>query len=317
MAKTRVLFVSDTHGSDKLYLKLMNAAPLYEAKVVVIGGDIAGKEVIPIFDRGGVYATTFLGTPRTAKTQEELEALKKEIRFLGIYPHVTTEEEWGQETKDEKRMNGLFDVLISESLSRWCGLAEERLKPKGIRMIVNNGNDDPDVVAQTIQKSDFVEWPNERVLDLDGQHEMLNLGYSCPTPWKLPGDIPEEDLAGKIEALVSSVKNMKYCSFNIHVPPIDTHLDIAPLLNPDLTPKFTPGGEPEMGHVGSTAVRKEIERLQPLLGLHGHVHESRGYSKIGRTHCFNPGSEISTGILHGALLDLSDDKLANYAFTSG
>jgi len=211
----------------------------------------------------------------------------------------------------------LFDVLISESLSRWCAIAQERLKPKGVRMIVNSGNDDPAVVGKTIAESGFVEYPNEKVLELDGQHEMINLGYSNLTPWDLPGDITEAALSEKIERLAASVKNMENCSFNIHVPPIDTHLDIAPLLNPDLTPRLSPGGEPEMGHVGSKAVREAIEKHQPLLGLHGHIHESKGYAKIGRTNCFNPGSEISVGMLKGVLLDLSDNKLANYAFTSG
>jgi len=317
MSKVRVLFCSDVHGSDKLFLKFVNAGPIYGAKVLVIGGDIAGKEVIPIFERDGGYVAQVQGSVRTAKSKEDLEALMKDIRFLGIYPYVTTDADWAVSARDEKKMAEVFDVLISESLGRWCAIAEERLKPKGIRVIINNGNDDPPVVGETIAKSGFVELPNDKVVELDGQHEMLSLGYSNPTPWDLPGDISEEALTEKIERLVSSVKLMDCCSFNIHVPPIETHLDIAPLLNPDLSPRLTAGGEPEMGHVGSVAVRKGIEKYQPLLGLHGHVHESKGYSKIGKTHCFNPGSEISVGILKGVLLDLSDNKLANYAFTAG
>lgn len=317
MTKTRVFFVSDIHGSDKLFLKLVNAGNIYGANVVIVGGDVAGKEIIPIFDRGSAYTAEVQGATRTAKSREELEALKKEVRFLGNYPHVTEDREWAEATKDEHRMNELFDALIAESLGRWCAIAEERLKPRGIRMIVNVGNDDPAVVGATIAKSAFVEFPNEKVVDLDGQHEMLSLGYSNITPWNLPGDITEEALWEKIEGLATKVRKMEGSLFNIHVPPVDTHLDVAPLLNADLTPKFSPGGEPEMGHVGSQSVRKAIEKHQPLIGLHGHIHESRGYAKIGRTHCFNPGSEVTVGMLKGVLLDLSDDKLASHAFTSG
>ena len=230
---------------------------------------------------------------------------------------MSTDSEWGELAKDERKMNALFDVLISESLGRWCSIAQERLKPKGIRMIVNKGNDDPAIVGEAVEKSGFVEYPIEMVVELDGQHEMLRLGYSNPTPWDLPGDITEDALREKIDRLACSVKRMECCAFNIHVPPIGTHLDVAPLLNPDLSPRLTAGGEPDMGHVGSVAVREEIEKHQPLLGLHGHIHESKGYAKIGRTHCFNPGSEMVVGLLKGVLLDLSDNKLANYAFTSG
>ena len=46
-----------------------------------------------------------------------------------------------------------------------------------------------------------------------------------------------------------------------------------------------------MIHAGSTAVRASIEKHQPLVGLHGHIHESKGFVTLGRTLCLNPGSE--------------------------
>jgi len=73
-----------------------------------------------------------------------------------------------------------------------------------------------------------------------------------------------------------------------------------------------------MTHVGSTAVRHVIERHRPLLGLHGHVHESRGLWRFGRTLCLNPGSEYPEGILRGARVELNERKgVRAYQLTQG
>ena len=63
-----------------------------------------------------------------------------------------------------------------------------------------------------------------------------------------------------------------------------------------------------MASVGSTAVRAAIERYQPMLGLHGHVHESPGTEKLGGTLCINPGSDYGDGVLRGAIVDLEAER---------
>lgn len=317
MPKTRLFFVTDIHGSDKLFLKFVNAAKIYNCQVVIIGGDIAGKGIIPIFKVDNVYEAEIKGNKYNAKDEKELEEIKKEIRFQGDYPFVTTKEEWNELIKDENKMNKIFDELIAESISNWCKIAEERLKPLKVKTIINIGNDDPPIVEEILKRSDFVIYPNEKVVWIDDYHEMISLGYSNPTPWNLPGDLPEEVLAEKIDKLVNSVREIKRCIFNIHVPPYDTHLDLAPKLDKNLRPVLTPGGEPELVHVGSTAVRNAIEKYQPLAGLHGHIHESKGYTKIKNTQCFNPGSEYSIGILKGVVINLSEKKIEGYLFTEG
>ncbi len=242
--------------------------------------------------------------------------MDRDIRAIGNYPYVTTEEEWSELVKDSAKMDTIFDVVIKESIERWCRIGEERLKKLGVRLIINKGNDDPLIINETLRKSAFVEFPDERIVKIEN-HEMLSLGYSNMTPWKLPGDLPEEVLRQKLEALTSQTQDMRNAIFNIHVPPYNTHLDVAPKLDENFTPVLTSGGEPEMAHVGSTAVRDAIEKHQPLLSVHGHIHESKAYVKIGRTHCFNPGSEYQIGVLKGLLLDVSDNKLDGHVFTSG
>jgi Icc-related predicted phosphoesterase len=68
--------------------------------------------------------------------------------------------------------------------------------------------------------------------------------------------------------------------------------------------------------VGSKAVRRAIETYQPILSLHGHIHESRGVATIGRTVCINPGSEYPDGVLRGAIVDFDRDGVKSYVLTS-
>ena len=89
----------------------------------------------------------------------------------------------------------------------------------------------------------------------------------------------------------------------IHVPPHDSGLDEAPLLDENLRPTIS-AGDVLRGPVGSTAVRRIIETYQPVLSVHGHIHESGGERRIGDTLCINPGSEANAGILRGYLIDI-------------
>jgi Icc-related predicted phosphoesterase len=60
-----------------------------------------------------------------------------------------------------------------------------------------------------------------------------------------------------------------------------------------------------------------IEKYQPLLTLHGHIHEGRGHSRIGKSLCINPGSSYEQGVLMGALVKLSKDKVEQFVLTQG
>jgi Icc-related predicted phosphoesterase len=76
------------------------------------------------------------------------------------------------------------------------------------------------------------------------------------------------------------------------------------------------GGE-VTGPVGSTAVRAAIEEHQPLLSLHGHIHESGGAVRIGRTLAINAGSEYGEGVLRGVLVTVGGGKVLRYQATTG
>jgi Icc-related predicted phosphoesterase len=59
--------------------------------------------------------------------------------------------------------------------------------------------------------------------------------------------------------------------------------------------------------VGSHGVRRAIETFKPVLGVHGHIHESGGERRIASTLCVNAGSEANHGVLRGYLVDLSEN----------
>ena len=145
-----------------------------------------------------------------------------------------------------------------------------------------------------------------------GEHEMITFSWSNPTPWNTPREKTDEEMEPMLEALITQVQNKPNAIFNFHVPPYGYALDLAPELNADLVQAAD-----RKIHVGSRAVAKMIEKYQPLLGLHGHIHESRGAQKGKRTLLINPGSEYSEGILKGVVIVLENRKVKDYIFTSG
>jgi Icc-related predicted phosphoesterase len=313
---TRVFFATDIHGSEPAFNKFLSAASHYKADVLVMGGDITGKMVISIIQRANGWEAHLFGHKHTATTEAELKELERIIRTNGFYPYRTTPEEVEELHANPDLVDDLFTKLMRESVERWMEAAERKLAGTRVRCFVSLGNDDRDDIIPIIEASEVVTYADGKVVQLDDAHEMASVGYGNMTPWHCPRDLDEEQLAVKVESVISRVSNMDTCVFNFHVPPYDCELDSAAELDEGLRPVLT-GGQPNLVPVGSTAVRQAIERYQPLAGLHGHIHECRGVAKIGRTICINPGSEYSEGILRGVLLNLRDGKLLSHQFVSG
>lgn len=217
---------------------------------------------------------------------------------------------------DPDRVDKLFSMLMNETLQRWLDIAAEKLKGTGITCCIVPGNDDRHEIDDILEKSEYVINPEGKVVEIDPHHEMISSGYSNITPWNCPRDVDEDALKERIDAMAAQVKDMSNTIFCLHCPPYDTELDMAPKLDEELRPIIQRGGM-VMVHAGSQAVRQAIEKYQPLLGLHGHIHESKGAFKIGRTLCLNAGSEYSQLILRGILVDLHENGFKDYMFTSG
>lgn len=317
-----IFFCSDIHASTVCFRKFVNAPKYYGSKgrrvdVIMVGGDITGKMIVPIVKAGGNgYRSYLFGKQLTLESQEELDGLRKKTEVLGVYPHVFEPDEYEAFKQDKEFQDKLFKDLALGRLQEWMDIAAERLEGTGVDCYISPGNDDFDECLDVLKGCPAVTCPDMATLKVKGGHEMMSLGYANITPFDCPRDLPEDELTRRMDTMAANVEDMGNCVFNLHCPPRETGLDDAPMLDEDLRPKMGTTGV-IMSPVGSQAVREAIEKYQPLLALHGHVHESRGAIKLGRTLCINPGSEYSEGILHGALVTIRRDEVVNHLLTSG
>jgi uncharacterized protein len=312
MAKhLRCYMCSDLHAANRTYRKLLNAIKMnvYETHVVLIAGDLTGKAIVPIIAQGnGRYAATFLDQDYLVETETERQNLANSISDIGYYPHETDQDEVDALRADKTKMDELFRQKMIQRVGEWVALAEERIGKSGVQFYMMPGNDDDQGVDVMIAQSSYVVNPVGKTIYLNEYHEMISFEYANPTPWHTPREWSEEEYYEHVKTSASTLKNVRNAVFMIHVPPYDSGLDTAPELDKTLRPKVTMGDVLRVP-VGSTGVRRAIQELQPLVSVHGHVHESGGQSKIGRTSCFNAGSEANQGILRGYVFDLGKDKL--------
>ena len=317
MTLTRIFFTSDVHGSEVCFSKFISAGKFYQAQVLILGGDITGKMIVPIVQQDdGTCTSEFLGTTRILRNKDEREDLENNIRNSGYYPYATTPDEMKSLSNDRKLRDELFSRVMIDGVKRWVQLAEDNLRGTNIKCYISPGNDDSLLIDDVLKSSSVVLYPEEQVVHIDDHHEMATTAWTNASPWKTPRETSEEKLGELIERMTSKVQVMKNCIFNFHCPPHNTIIDVAPELDENLKPKVS-GTETNMIHVGSTAVRSAIEKEQPLLGLHGHIHESPGFVKIGRTLCINPGSDYSEGVLRGALINVDEKEVRSYLLTQG
>lgn len=325
-----LFFCTDIHGSEAVWRKFLNTAKYLGADTLIMGGDITGKRIVPIIKQDdGTYEGSAYGIDKDTvimKTEDEILEFEHRTRAAGSYPVRLTKEENKvlsapeSVTEDGKMVKGgaldqLFDKMEAEGLQLWIDMIDDTMKdgerrvPEGTKIIICPGNDDKFAIDDIIIKDPRVIFGDGAVVNLDEEHEMLSYGWTNPTPWHTYRECSDEQVGEKIEELIPQIKNMENAVFCFHCPPYDSIIDEAPLLKEDLTYVAYTGGEPLRGAVGCKSVREAIEKYQPLLGLHGHIHESAGSLKIGRTYCINPGSEYSEAILKGFLIELKKGKI--------
>jgi Icc-related predicted phosphoesterase len=310
----RIFFATDVHGSDRCFRKFLNGAETYDADIVLLGGDVAGKGLVPVRREQGSLNATVRGE-KVSVPADERDRLYAEINMLGFYPVEMEEPEIERIAADKPYLEGLFRREIKIQLEGWCELAAERLKPS-VRCIITPGNDDPVEIDAILKDAERVECPERTLCEL-GPVLLASLGDVTPTPWDTEREYSEEELGERIAAMMDQVPDGRRTVVNFHNPPYSSGLDTAPELDENLRPVLR-GGRPSFVPVGSKAVRDAIRKYQPSVGLHGHIHESRAAQKIGETLCLNPGSDYSADLLRGAIVDLAEDgSCVDFLFTAG
>jgi Icc-related predicted phosphoesterase len=307
---TLLYFVSDLHGSSLCFRKFVNATQVYKPTVLVLGGDVAGKAIQSIV-RGpkGLWQCTFVGQRHELSEGSELAQLERLIADHGYYPYRAEPGEL-EAMEAEGTLDDLFLRLMRERLSEWLDIADTRLRPKGIPLYLMLGNDDPPDLADLLDQAPWGVHAEGKVVRLDDEHEMISWGYANTTPWHTYREQNEQELAAAYAGLADQLERPERAVFNLHPPPYDTQLDDAPALDENLRVQSTLG-QVQYQAVGSTAVREIVAERQPLVGLHGHIHESSGIRRLGKRKglILNPGSDYSTGALNGALISLQKDRV--------
>jgi uncharacterized protein len=308
----KLFFVTDVHGSNVCYRKFLNALPIYGIDVAVMLGDLTGKVLVPLVAKGtDTYECTLMGQHREVSGAQEVADIKKVIENAGYYWVHQTRDEFDATKADPAKIDALFKSLVLQRVQEWLDLADERLEGKPYQMYMCPGNDDWFVIDDMIDNAKLVHPCDRRVVEID-HHEMITSSASNPTPWDTPREMSEADLDVHLTQLTGMIKNQDTAIYNFHVPPYGYSLDLCPKLDENLTMAAE-----EKIHAGSQGAKRLIEKNQPLLGLFGHIHESRGAQKAGKTLLINPGSEYSEGILKGVIVMLDKKKVKDYVFTSG
>jgi Icc-related predicted phosphoesterase len=303
-----IFFATDIHGSNACFKKVLAAPAFYNADVVVLGGDLTGKMIVPILKVDDGWEARYLSSTVRLAGESGVRAFEKTVSDAGYYPFRTKTDEDGD---GAERKEQIFREQVISRLVMWDELAKGKLP-----IYVAPGNDDEMYVDEVLaQSSSFVNTEAHEV-ELPGGYRLYSSGWSNRTPWHTARELDEPELLERLEGIVATVNDASMAIFNFHVPPKDSGLDTCFEVNERLE-VVSELGQPKLTSAGSSAVREILTRMQPAASLHGHIHESRGMSRIGRTIAFNPGSEYSEGILRGVLVGLKNGRVESHQFTSG
>jgi len=293
--------------------KFLNAAKFYDAEVLICGGDMTGKAMIPVVEENDRFTVTIAGETHSVSA-DGLGDIENQIRRRGYYPLRVTPERLRELDQDFEERRKTFQQVMLDGVERWMGMAEDKLKGTGVRVFVCPGNDDEMEVDDVVRASGLVELGEGRKVEIDG-FTMISTGWSNPTPWNTHREESEEALGDRIDTMAKQLDDLSHAIFNLHCPPFNSGLDEAPAIDADM--KLIHGGR-ALRPVGSKAVRQAIDKYQPVLSLHGHIHESKGAIKLGKTLSINPGSAYEEGMLMAALINLDAKKgVKSYQLING
>jgi Icc-related predicted phosphoesterase len=313
----KIFFVTDLHGSEICWKKFLNAGPFYGADLIILGGDVTGKAMVPIVQRAnGTWEASLQDHRETLESEEAIVEFEKRVMNRGYYPIRVSDQEYVAMQEDEELVDKRFKEVMLEGTERWIAMAEEKLGGTGIRVIACPANDDMFEIDDLLTHARVVETGDEDHPIQLGDFTMVSMGWTNPTPWNTFREAEEPELAERIDTALSAATDPETTICNFHAPPYGSKLDNAPALNPDLT--YVSGGQ-AIRPVGSTSVRDAIKRFQPFLSLHGHIHESKGAARIGKTLALNPGSSYEEGILQAAVVTIDEKKrkVKNYQLVNG
>ncbi|HXZ90824.1 MAG TPA: phosphoesterase [Candidatus Dormibacteraeota bacterium] len=309
----RIFFSVDVHGNTMVWRKWLSAVQYYQVNTLMLCGDLTGKMLVPLIKQhDGSYEVRFFQQKNKVKNEQEYKVMVDRIENSGNYPFDATPEEIEVLRKSKDKVDALMKQSIMERIKKWCELAVEKLDLKKTQLIMMPGNDDIKEVDSIIKSYEDkgIVYPLDKIVQIGGV-DTLSFEYVNPSPWDTPRELSESDMTKRIDEIASKLSDPRKSIFNFHCPPYGTKIDMAPQLDKSLKP-VTEGGAVVFAHCGSKAVLEALKKYQPMIGLHGHIHEAGATDKVGETPVVNPGSEYGEGMIRGIIIDIEDGKVAKH-----
>lgn len=309
---TRIFFSVDSHGSTTVWRKWIKATDTYKIDLMMLCGNLTGKMLVPLVKQEDGYFTDYFGTNKVLKGEEEIKNMERILEGSGVYSFRTTWDQVKELQNDPKKVEQMTNDAIRRRMGKWLDLLAASVDTHKIKALVMPGNDDVYEVDEVIRSYEDrgIIYPLDKAVEVDG-FEVVSYDHVNPTPWDTPREASEGDIMKAVEKQISKLSDTRKSIFNFHCPPYDTQLDLAPELDKKLKPVMR-AGQPSMIHVGSKSIRECLLRHKPMLGLHGHIHESSGAVNLDGVPIFNPGSEYGEGVLRGFVIELSKEGVDKY-----
>lgn len=259
---TSCFFVSDLHGHISRYDKLLQAIADETPQAVFLGGDLLPHELSSL--RSDSQQQDFVNDFLI----REFEAVRTELkkRYPEIFIILGNDDARAEEDKFLEASNrGIWHYIHN----RKVGFGKNR--------IYGYAN----VPPTPFKLKDWERYDVSRYVD-PGCVSPEEGWHTVPVSKR---DLKFTTIQQELEQLTGD-DDLERAIFLFHTPPYKTKLDRAAL--DDKTVDYAPVDV----HVGSIAVKRFIEERQPLITLHGHIHESVGLTgswqeKIGRTFAFS------------------------------
>ena len=304
---TVLYYASDIHGSDVLWRKFINAGKYYDAQVLVMGGDITGKAVVPVVDTGSGYRVQEV-TGGQLLDEDALPAVEKRVRDMGFYPYRLREDELEAIYADEAAVDEVFAKVMRDSLAAWLQLAETRLAGTGTRLYVMIGNDDDVTLREVLAASKVAVDPEDQVVEIGEGFTMYSCGWTNRTPWNTPREMPEDEFEVHLEGHLVGLERPERAVFNFHCPPYGTGLDRAPLLDDTLKPIVRAGAvEIDLRGLHGGAPRHRAPPARPG-PARPHPRIARCRAKLGKTLLHQHGQRVRRGRTARGLVTLDAKK---------
>jgi Icc-related predicted phosphoesterase len=308
----KMFFSVDVHGAASVWRKWLKVPEVYGVDAMLLCGDLTGKSLVPLIEQGeGRYNAFYFGRNWELSRENEVAEMERRIQDAGAYTMRCSPDEVKDLQENPAKVERIMMDMIRDRIERWMEMLLRTVDVTAVDTIVMPGNDDDPEIDDVIKsfRNRGIRWCMDGATEVLGA-QMISLDYVNPTPWDTPREDSESGLSKRIENMVKKLDDPGKAIFNLHAPPYGTMLDLAPELDANRKP-VTVAGQVNFVHVGSKAVREAIEKYQPMIGLHGHIHESSAHDKIGGTTVVNPGSEYGEGILRGYIVEISGSRVVN------